>query len=280
MQENIKTTYRSIDIAKMIAAVLIIMLHTEPLRDVGTQMQWLLRSVITIVAVPFFFIASGFLMFASSPEIPYAKLLDKYKTRAIRIIKMYLLWSLIYFVFVAVDWIQNGVTFCDILQYIKRFFFEGSYQTLWFLPALAIGLGIVVGLRKFFDIITVFVIGITIYCLTVCGTALYGLIARIPVVNEAYIVYYSFFDSMKNGLFVGFPYIAMGALIACRKDLRQKPALMWAVMSSACFVVMAVEAYLEAKFRFSTGGIDNCVTLVPFCQVVSLHFFKKFIMTG
>ncbi len=267
MPAQTKKSYKTIDVAKFVGATLIVLLHTEPLIDVNTKMQWFLRSVAGIVAVPFFFIASGFLFFASSLDTPFGELLKKYKTRATRIIKMYLLWSLMYFVFVAIDWAQNGVTVLDVLQYIKRFFFEGSYQTLWFLPALAVGLGLVVILKRYFSFKVVFIIGMLVYAFTICATALFGLFGKLPIIGDAYAAYYSFFDSIKNGLFVGFPYVAMGALIASRKEAKQKSIFFWALLSAVLFIVLAIEAYIEAKLSLSTGGVDNNIMLVPlsFC---------------
>ncbi|HOD02334.1 MAG: Serine/alanine racemase [Firmicutes bacterium ADurb.Bin300] len=263
MLQSKKKPYKAIDVAKLLAATLIIMLHTEPFADISPQLQWYLRSVVAIVAVPFFFIASGFLLFASSPDMPYGELIKKYKTRALRIIKMYLLWSLIYFVFVAIDWAQNGVTVLDILQYIKRFFFEGSYHTIWFLPALAVGLGIVVLLKRFLSVKAIFAVGMFVYIFTICGTALYGFFGKLPIIGDAYSAYYSFFDSMKNGFFVGFPYISMGAIIATKKEAKQNSVGMWTILSAVFFTAMSAEAFLEAKLSLSTGGVDNCIMLAP-----------------
>lgn len=61
---NLKSKYPSIDLMKFIAAILIIVLHTSPFADYSGVLNFGLRSIITVVAVPFFFCASGFLFFA------------------------------------------------------------------------------------------------------------------------------------------------------------------------------------------------------------------------
>lgn len=63
---EIRKQYHSLDLAKFISAVLIIVLHTGPLSSYSSVLHYGLRNIVTVVAVPFFFMASGFLLFSSS----------------------------------------------------------------------------------------------------------------------------------------------------------------------------------------------------------------------
>src|SRR5690606_8568551 len=56
---------------------------------------------------------------------------------------MYFIWSLIYFVFVLTNWIQDGTSINQILKYFHRALVITTYGTIWFLPALWIGVSIV-----------------------------------------------------------------------------------------------------------------------------------------
>ena len=58
-----KKSYNAIDAFKFIAAVLIIMLHVNPFKGVSEPLALIARNMVTIIAVPFFFTASGFLFF-------------------------------------------------------------------------------------------------------------------------------------------------------------------------------------------------------------------------
>lgn len=139
--------YGVLDLAKFIAAILIIILHTSPFSSYSSILNFGFRSIVTIIAVPFFFITSGFLFFTKINSIKEDKGVY-FKNYLKRLGIMYLLWSAVYFIFVATDWIRNGVAPMDILQYVKRFFFEGSFATIWFLPALMTAISIVYLLRK------------------------------------------------------------------------------------------------------------------------------------
>ncbi len=57
-----KSTSASIDIAKFIAAILVIALHTGFLKEIP-YCGFLVRTYVTRFAVPFFFIASGYFLF-------------------------------------------------------------------------------------------------------------------------------------------------------------------------------------------------------------------------
>lgn len=58
--------YNSLDLMKFISAILIIVLHTSPFQSYNALISFGLRNVVTIIAVPFFFCTSGFLLFKSS----------------------------------------------------------------------------------------------------------------------------------------------------------------------------------------------------------------------
>mgnify|MGYP000000695926 FL=1 len=55
--------YNSLDLMKFISAILIIVLHTSPFQSYNALISFGLRNVVTIIAVPFFFCTSGFLLF-------------------------------------------------------------------------------------------------------------------------------------------------------------------------------------------------------------------------
>ena len=55
--------YTGIDAFRMVAALLVVAIHTAPLGDVNPTADFILTRVIARVAVPFFFMTSGFFLF-------------------------------------------------------------------------------------------------------------------------------------------------------------------------------------------------------------------------
>lgn len=99
-------------------------------------------------AVPFFFTCSGFLFFSKLNMLNWKEQKNYYKQWSMRIGKMYLIWSIIYFCFVLTMWISNGFTLEKIINYLHRVFVFSTYSTIWFLPALWVGVSICYWLKQ------------------------------------------------------------------------------------------------------------------------------------
>ena len=66
MQRN---EYKSLDLFKLIFAVLVVIIHTKPLLDISDKANWFFSNSFLNLAVPFFFITSGFLLFEKLKSI-------------------------------------------------------------------------------------------------------------------------------------------------------------------------------------------------------------------
>ena len=270
--------YASLDVAKFIAAILIIVLHANPFSSYSGILAYGFRNIITVIAVPFFFATSGFLFFAKlnslSPEDKKQYFSKYFKRLAL----MYLLWSTVYFVFVVIDWIKNGFEAIDLLIYIRDFFFEGSYSTIWFLPALMTAVTLVYFLKKKLSYTQIFLIAIPFYLLACLGSSYYGLTQRIPLLNEFFNIYFCVFDSIKNGLLFGFVYVALGGILS-EKSIATKPWKAFLLMA-IFFVLMAAETVVQYILGWSTNGVDTKIMLLPLTLmiivfVLSLNFPQK-----
>ena len=94
--------YKSLDVAKFVSAVLIIILHTAPFGSYSKALTFGFRNIITVVAVPFFFFVSGFLAFGKLNSLEIGKRKEYIKNYLSRIAIMYFIWSAVYFVFVCI----------------------------------------------------------------------------------------------------------------------------------------------------------------------------------
>lgn len=266
--------YGALDLAKFIAAILIIVLHTAPFSSYSEVLSYGLRGIVTVVAVPFFFITSGFLFCTKLNLLPQEEKPRYFKAYIKRLAIMYLLWSAVYFVFVAISWVQNGVTVIDVLQYIKRFFFEGSYSTIWFLPALITAVAVVYLLLKRFSYMQIFCMAIPFYLIACLGSSYYGLSEKLPIVSNFFNLYYAFFDTVKNGLLFGFVYVALGGVFS-EKQIERKP-IKYLVLAGVFMCLMAVETVAQTYLNWSVRGVDTKLMLLPasvfiFLFVMSLN---------
>lgn len=128
-------SYNSIDLMKFIMAILIICIHTDPLKEVMPLINYGICQCIARVAVPLFFMTSGFLLFQ---KMDFGKLdIKKIKNYVKHIFKLYVSWSLIYIPLIYADVISKpGILNYNIVDEINNIIMGGSYLHLWFLKAL------------------------------------------------------------------------------------------------------------------------------------------------
>ncbi|MDE6607367.1 MAG: acyltransferase, partial [Lachnospiraceae bacterium] len=62
MREKHGNSYVGIDYFRVIAAFLVIAIHTSPLADVNELADFMLTRILARIAVPFFFMTSGFFL--------------------------------------------------------------------------------------------------------------------------------------------------------------------------------------------------------------------------
>lgn len=270
--------YGALDLAKFIAAILIIVLHTNPFSSYSSVISFGFRSIITVIAVPFFFLTSGFLFCKKLNSLKEEEKSDYFKKYFKRLALMYLFWSAIYFIFVAIEWVTNGVALMDVLQYIKRFFFEGSYSTIWFLPALMTAVTAVYLLHKKMSYEKIFLIAIPFYVFACFGSSYYGVSEKLPILSTCYDIYFSFFDTIKNGILFGWIYVALGGVFS-KKDVQIKPVKGF-VLVGIFYAVLVTETLMQAYFGWSKNGVDTKFALLPLTMVLFVFVMSLNIKSG
>lgn len=131
--------YNSVDLAKFIMAILVIAIHTSPFySSIDNRLIFSAFHTVVHVAVPFFFIASGFFIGIKMNE-PYCSQsnINLQINKIIHISKMYLIWSAVYIplaIFFGYGAQGDFVSF--VKWYIIEFFKSGSHfgnSVLWYL---------------------------------------------------------------------------------------------------------------------------------------------------
>lgn len=267
--------YKSLDLAKFICAILIIVLHTAPFSSYSKLLTFGFRNIITIIAVPFFFLTSGFLAFKKLDSLEGERKGAYIVQYLKRLFVMYLIWSAVYFVFVVISWSREGFSMGAVLEYVKNFFFEGSYSTIWFLPALFAATLLVYWLHKRWSYRMIFAIACAIYLFTLGASSYYGLAEQVSALKAVYELYYSVFDTVKNGVCFGLIFVSMGAMISeCEEKITQATTALRAFVPVVGFaVLLSMEAVLVAYFNWNLRGVDTLLMLAPFT-----YFLVRFLL--
>lgn len=258
-----KLNYNGIDLFKFIGALLVLLLHANPF-GLDTGAGVILREVITPIAVPFFFTASGFLWYRSYTNQGFGKGLGKIR----HTYKLYCIWSLIYLPFVFVTWFINGsIGISSVLTLAKNFVFEGTYLTIWYLNALWSALLIMLVLLKKFKPWHIFLISVPFYVLSCALSSWNGLFVEFPLGQEITNLYYSFFETTKNGLLDGFLFVSLGAVVyeMTREDKPHKnhTRAYYVAGFVLSFIFMVAEYIVRIKLSPAAKGCDIVLGTVP-----------------
>lgn len=156
----------ALDLAKLIFSFFVVCIHTGIRVDNQTLDVYLMQGMFRI-AVPFFFLAAGYFLFnkVSSDKLENTNSRNSVKKYIGRIVFMYIVWSLFYFIIIQLpDWLKNGTSLRDILIYIEYTVIRGdSYLHLWYLSSLYTGVFLLYLMLKWFNLKTILKISLALF---------------------------------------------------------------------------------------------------------------------
>ncbi len=260
-----RKNYWSLDVAKFFCAILIISAHfASEWGKFPTLIDYAFS--LYVIAVPFFFCCSGFLFFKKLNALPTKEEKKKYFIQyEKRIWTMYALWSAVYFVHVLYSWIiGDKLNLGQILRYLHMSLVIQTYSTIWFLPALAIGIAVTYFLVTRLSKRQMVVLSFLLYVFGMFCYTYYFAIAETPIA-DFYNIYCDIFYTSRNGLFNGVPFVFMGYLISVKKDIIPSPKgfFKYAISAAISLALLVAEAFI-LKLKFNVTGMDVGIFVVPF----------------
>lgn len=125
--------YNSLDICKILMAICVVAIHTRPLEHCTTIIVNNIYDSFVRMAVPFFFLSSGFLL-AQKFESSYTsqKNIDTVRKYLRKIINMYVVWTVVYLPMAVYHFASSGTSVLKaVLLYIRGFVFVGEQYNSW-----------------------------------------------------------------------------------------------------------------------------------------------------
>ena len=205
-----KENYELIDVMKFICAIMVVVIHSGVSNDTNSTVQWYILQIALRLAVPFFFIASGFL-FGKKYLKNKANLKQISKKQIKRLLIPYIFWSIVNIPFIMHSLQFDGNVCVYILRIIRLLIFNGYH--LWFVLALIVAIFIEYIFLKKNKIKIAIILSIMLYCIALLGNSYYFLIEGTPFQNIMDIII-KVFSIVRNGIFVGFPLFTVGICIA------------------------------------------------------------------
>lgn len=201
--------YHGLDSFRMISALLVIAIHTSPLTSVNNTADFVLTRILARVAVPFFFMTSGFFLSAGGDGmIPSGRL-------AVFVKKTALIYAAAVLLYLPLN-LYHGIPpeWTSLSGILKDLCIDGTFYHLWYLPASIVGAAVSWALVRAFKIKGALGIAVLLYVIGLLGDSYYGFIKDVPVLGECYQTLFSVSAYSRNGLFFAPVFMLMGALTA------------------------------------------------------------------
>lgn len=209
-----RKSYNSIDVMKFIMSLAVIAIHSRAALNISYS-----QSVTYLInlAVPFFFITSGFLIYHHYQKSVERSVAKYYFMRAVRFIRLFVIWSLVYLPLAILYYASAETTwFHDVLSYVRRFLTSGDLPyawPLWYLHAMGLALLLIAAMKKLrFSTIVIWGIGLSLLLIAYFydKIQLESFHGPLPNVVKNYQL---MFNTTRNGVFWGVAYVSTGMMI-------------------------------------------------------------------
>lgn len=249
-----RKSYDAIDLAKWICSFCIVYIHAKPFQITHPALDAFLAQGLFRLAVPLFFVLSAFFLFkAMNGSNDKKKIIDYF----VRILLLYVSWSLVYTSYRAFYSWYNGLQQESILQYLHRFFLKGEQIHLWYLMATLYAIPVVYLLRKAGDtiLIAVCVTGNLIQC--VDQFFRWGPIEDLSV----FIFLREDFAALYYAMVRAIPMMCLGIL--CLRKHEKCTSRQWLVRLIIPLSVLVVEIFLWRIAMGKRHAVDTLIMAPP-----------------
>lgn len=253
----------SIDIFRYFCAILIVIIHTNPMADYGANISFGVSQILPRIGVPFFFAVAGYF---------YTQKLEKGQKVFLSYIKKlfttYFIWSCVYLLVEFISW-GHGQIKGFVVTSALNFLIKGSYYHFWFFPALMISVCIVTLFYKIKLQKLLFPLGLILYTVGCIGCSYYSIGIKIPLLSQLY--GFSEFLVIRRIFLMGLPFFICGQFVnkIRSKALKLGNSKLFVLLTAAIAVWFA-EIILVVKMGLQQNII---ITFGLFLLVIAVMLF-------
>lgn len=233
--------YAGIDFFRLFASFIVVAIHTSPFSVWNDTLDLIVTYSLGRVAVPFFFMTTGYFILA-----PYAQKQFQKKERFYKFLrKSGFLYLAATFLYLPVS-LYAGKLPHHLRGWIKTICFDGTFYHLWYFPAVMIGCILLIPLikksRK-----AAFISAAAAYLIGLAGDSYYGLLKYIPFLQAQYEKLFSISSYTRNGLFFAPLFLMLGISAATpRIQCSRKKCILDLAVSSG---LLALEGLITAALH-------------------------------
>lgn len=240
-------TYKGIEIFRVVAAFLVVAIHTSPLAGYSGTADFVFTRVIARVAVPFFFMVTGYFVLSKGTGV----------RRFLK--KTAIIYAASAALYLPINVYAGHLQGWGLLDLVQQVFFEGTFYHLWYLPAALLGAWLTSLLMRRTSRGVCAAIVTALYVLGLLGDSYWGLIEGVPGVSSAYNALFALMGYTRNGLFFAPMFMFLGAEMRMAKRRSVGFEAAGLVLSFALMLAEALNARAQGWQRH-----DSMYVLLPF----------------
>lgn len=222
-----------LDYFKIVAALLVIAIHTSPLSSISSDADFIFTRIIARIAVPFFLMVTGCFIL---PQYLFEKSSDHRPLRRF-LKKTLLLYAVAILVYLPVNIYAGHFKEAGFPGILRMIVFDGTLYHLWYLPAAALGMTLVVLLGRKIPFGGVAGIALALYIIGLFGDSYYGVIAACPAIRAFYDGLFHIFSYTRNGFFYAPVFLVMGAWFGkARPQTKRRKGIIGLVISGVLMI--------------------------------------------
>jgi serine/alanine racemase len=229
--------YGGLDAFKIIAALLVICIHTSPLATFSGDADFFLTRVVARIAVPFFLMVSGFFIL---PEYLFEK--SSNPRPLMRFLKKAaLLYAVAMAIYLPINIYAGQLKGLDVMGVFRMVIFDGTFYHLWYLPALILGVVMVYLLGRKLPFRAILIVTLLLYVIGLMGDSYFGAVSTVPVLSTLYGAMFHLFSYTRNGLFYAPIFLIMGAWFG--HSTKTYTTKLSAICFALSMVLMSIEGF-------------------------------------
>lgn len=260
--------YDMVNIMRMVCALLVVVIHTSAFAQFGGVAKYITSDVIARIAVPFFFVTSGFFLYGKINKEGY---INKYIKK---LVVLYLIITTLNVV-ILFPRVLYAISTCkgpgDIfILFIKSLFINGFSGALWYFPALIFSTIFVYLFVKRDWIKPLIGLSILFFAIGLMGDSYQTIVINTPLMKIVDI-YNVVFDLTRNGFCIAVPFLTIGILIS-KYNLKERVKHI-GILILIFAAIYGLEAYLvisNETFR-DTNIYISLVFIVPLIFIWALN---------
>lgn len=203
--------YPGVDRFRVAAALLVVCIHTAPLSSYSEGWDFALKTLARL-AVPSFFTATGFFLFAGrvAPGPRPEGLSPAVRRFCAKTGAIYAAAALFYLPVAAYNGKLSGLSLGALARDVVL---DGTFYHLWYLPAVILGVLLVDRLLRLPGRWAACAVCAALYAVGLLGDGWYGGGQALPVLRSLYRALFAHMDYTRNGLFFAPLFLWMGAAL-------------------------------------------------------------------